>query len=67
MRLATGMSNLRLAPPSGWVGEVAARCRDGIAGGDFSIEQVERLSAALYNMEALLEVAEQQAGAPTVA
>ena len=63
MRMATGISNLRLAPPGGWVAEVAERCRAGIAQGDFSIEQVERLSAALYSMEALLEVSEKREAA----
>ena len=56
MRLATGLSNLRLAPSPSWVEEVTVRCRAGILDGEFSAEQCERLSAALYNIEALLEV-----------
>ena len=63
MRLATGMSNLRLAPLPSWVEEVTARCRAGIIDGEFSMEQCERLNAALYNIEALLEVSEQKVAA----
>jgi hypothetical protein len=61
MRLAIGLSNLRLAPSASWVEEVTVRCRAGIIDGEFSAEQCERLSAALYNIEALLEVSEQKA------
>jgi len=62
MRLAIGLSNLRLAPSASWVEEVTVRCRaGGIIDGEFSAEQCERLSAALYNIEALLEVSEQKA------
>ena len=39
----------------------SVRCRAGIIDGEFSAEQCERLSAALYNIEALLEVSEQKA------
>ncbi|GAX74914.1 hypothetical protein CEUSTIGMA_g2360.t1 [Chlamydomonas eustigma] len=53
-RLAQGMSGLKIALWATWVEEITSRCRAAIAQGEYSIEQVERISLALYNMESLL-------------
>ena len=53
LRIAKGMAGLRLAPSTEWVEQLAARYRAGMTAGEFSVEQIEQLSAAVYTLEAL--------------
>ncbi|KAG1681173.1 hypothetical protein FOA52_015616 [Chlamydomonas sp. UWO 241] len=56
LRLATGYSGLRLTPGLEWVEELVLRCNAGVAAGSYLPQQVERLTAALYNLEVLAEM-----------
>lgn len=61
LRIACGLSNLRLCPPSRkWFEEIEIRVKAGISAGSYKVEEEERVSAAIYTLDALLNIEEAQ-------